>query len=151
MTTARHIDAVWGEHGRKRISDLIAEHKHQCREVEELINGFRGAERRMSRDELIAWITNHITNHLSPVIEDKSVKSPLDVAHFLFRLGFIVARAEKEAQGYEHYFFADMPDFLSSRTNQDFGVVWAIHPCCRQALDIQKLNQYQQKRRNYAR
>ena len=84
------------------------------------------------------------------MIEGKSVKSPLDIAHFLFRLGFVVARAEKE-EGYEHYFFADMPDFLSSRTNQDFGVIWEIHPCYRQALDIQKLNQYQQKRRNHAR
>ncbi|MEH1837538.1 MAG: hypothetical protein V7L20_01955 [Nostoc sp.] len=151
LITKQHIDAVWGEYGRKRISDLIAEHKHQCRDVEELINGFRGAERRMTRDELILWITNHITNHLSPVIEGKPVKSPLDIAHFLFRLGFVVARAEKEDQGYEHYFFADMPDFLSSRTNQDFGIIWEIHPCYRQALDIQKLNQYQQKRRNYAR
>lgn len=153
LIAKQHIDAVWGKYGRKRISDLIAEHKHQCRDVEELINSFRGAERRMTRDELILWITNHITSHLSPVIEGKSVKSPLDIAHFLFRLGFVVARAEKEdqGQGYEHYFFADMPDFLSSRTNQDFGVSWEIHPCYRQALDIQKLNQYQQNRRNHAR
>lgn len=151
LITKQHIDEVWGEYGRKRINDLIAEHKHQCRDVEELINGFRGAERRMSREELIVWITKRITNHLSPVIEGRQVKSPLDVAHFLFRLGFIVARAEKEDNGYEHYFFADMPDFLSSRTNQDFGVIWEIHPCYRQALDIQKLNQYQKKRHNHAR
>jgi hypothetical protein len=146
-----HIDEIWGEYGKKRIADLIAEHKHQCREVEELVNGFRGAERRMTRDELLKWITNHITNHTSPVIEGKTVKLPLDIAHFLFRLGFIVARAEKDNDGYEHYFFADMPDFLSGRTNQDFNVIWEIHPCYREALDIQKLNRYQQKRRNYAR
>ena len=151
LIAKQHIDAIWGEYGRKRISDLIAEHKHQCRNVEELINSFRGAERRMTRDELITWVTNHITNHLSPVIEGRSVKSPLDIAHFLFRLGFIVARAEKEDQGYEHYFFSDMPDFLSGRTNQDFNVIWEIHPCYREALDIQKLNQHQQRRRNYAR
>jgi hypothetical protein len=151
LITKKHIDSVWGEYGRKRINDLISEHKHQCREVEELINGFRGAERRMTRDQLIIWITNHIANHLTPIIEGKSVKASLDIAHFLFRLGFIVARAEKENEKYEHYFFADMPDFLSSRTNQDFSVIWEIHPCYREALDIQKLNQYQQKRRNYAR
>lgn len=151
LIAKKHIDEVWGEYGKKRIADLIAEHKHQCRDVEELINGFRGADRRMTRDELLKWITNHITNHLTPIIESKVVKSPLDVAHFLFRLGFIVARAEKEYDKYEHYYFSDMPDFLSTRTNQDFNVIWEIHPCYRQALDINKLNRYQQKRRNYAR
>lgn len=151
LIAKKHIDEVWGEYGKKRIADLIAEHKHQCRNVEELINGFRGAERRMTRDELLTWITNHITNHMTPVIEGNTVKLPLDVGHFLFRLGFIVARAEKEYEGYEHYYFADMPDFLSTRTNQDFNVIWEIHPCYREALDIKKLNRYQQKRRNYAR
>jgi len=152
LITKRHIDEVWGEYGKKRISDLIVEHKHQCQEVEELINGFRGSDRRMTRDDLIVWIRNHITNHMTPNIEGKPVKTPLEVAHFLFRLGFIVARAEKENdEGYEHYYFSDMPDFLSGRTNQDFNVIWEIHPCYREALDIKKLNTHQKHRRDYAR
>ena len=40
-----HIDQVWGEYGAKRIADLVAEHKHQCPQVEELLNSFRGANR----------------------------------------------------------------------------------------------------------
>jgi len=151
LISKRHIDFVWGEYGKKRINDLIAEHKHQCRDVEELVNGFRGAERRMTRDQLLLWITNHITNHISTVIEGKQVRSSLEVAHFLYRIGFIVARAEQGIEGYEHYFFSDMPDFLSGRTNQDFGVIWEIHPCYREALDIKKLTQYQKERRNQSR
>ncbi len=134
-----HIDAVWGDYGTKRIADLVAEHKHQCREIEELVNAFRGAERLMNRDELIKWIKNHITNHLTPLIELKQTKSPLDVAHFLYRIGFILARSDEPA-GYEHYSFEQMPDFLTSRTNDDFGMSWEIHPCYREALDIVKMN-----------
>jgi hypothetical protein len=146
-----NIDTVWGDYGKKRIDDLIVEHKHQCKEVEELVNSFRGAPRRMSRDELIDWIQRHVTTHLTPVIEGRHITSALDIAHFLYRLGFIVARTEREDGGYEHYFFVDMPDFLTSRTNKDFGSLWEVHPCYREALDIQKLNANQKRRRDFAR
>lgn len=134
------IDDVWGEYGAKRISDLVAEHKHQCRDVEELLNAFRGSVRLFSQAELFTLIKNQIINHLSPIIDGKNAKSPRDVAHFLYRIGFIVARSEASKDEYEHYSFDQMPDFLTSRTNEDFGVKWEIHPCYREALDIKKLN-----------
>lgn len=146
-----HIDSIWGKYGNKRIADLVAEHKHQTKDMEELIVAFRGAPRRMSRQELLDWIKNKITNHMTPVIENKDVKAPLPLAHFLFRVGFIVARVESEESDYEHYHFSEMPDFLSTRTNQDFKAIWEIHPCYREALDIQKMNRYQRKNRNHAR
>lgn len=136
-----HIDSVWGEYGSKRISDLVSEHKHQCREVEELLNAFRGSSRLLTQAELLKWITNRITNHVSPIIDGKPTKTARDVAHFLFRTGFIVARSEEVSGDYEHYSYSQMPDFLTSRTNEDFGVKWEIHPCYREALDIKKVNQ----------
>lgn len=145
LLTKGHVDAVWGEYGLKRIADLVAEHKHQCKQIEELINAFRGAERQMTRDQLIVWIKNHITNHLNPFINGVAITSPLDVAHLLYEIGFIVARSDFQG-GYEHYSFELMPDFLSSRTNDDFGMTWEIHPCYREALDIVKLNKAKKER-----
>lgn len=141
------IDAVWGEYGKKRIADLVSEHKHQCREVEELITAFRGADRLLTREELMAWVNGHIANHLNVYIEGKQVSSPLEIAHFLYRIGFIVARSDDGQGNYEHYHFHEMPDFLSSRTNQDFNLKWEIHPCYRQALDIKKLDKFQRIKR----
>jgi hypothetical protein len=143
------IDAVWGDYGKKRIADLVSEHKHQCREVEELINSFRGADRLLIREELLGWVNGHIINHLNVYIEGKEIKSSLEIAHFLYRIGFIVARSDNENGEYEHYHFQEMPDFLSSRTNQDFNVKWEIHPCYRQALDIKKLDIHQRIKRSY--
>lgn len=140
------IDSVWGEYGAKRISDLVAEHKHQCKEVEELVNGFRNEDRQMTRDELFVCINNKILNHMSVFIDGKKATSPREVARFLYRVGFLVARAEDES-GYHHYNYSDMPDFLSSRTSTDFGVKWEIHPCYRQALDIKKINRSQRMRK----
>jgi len=134
------IDDVWGEYGAKRIADLVAEHKHQCRDVEELLNAFRGSVRQFTQAELFTLIKNQIIEHVSPVIDGRNAKSSREVAHFLYRIGFIIARSEEVGGEYEHYSFDQMPDFLTSRTNEDFGVKWEIHPCYREALDIQKLN-----------
>jgi len=133
------IDSIWGGYGAQRISDLVAEHKHQCPQIQELLNGFRGCERLMSRDNLLKWIKNHISNHLVPIIEGDENRSEREIAHFLYRLGFIMARSDSD-DGYEHYSFNQMPDFLTSRTDSDFNLKWEIHPCYREALDIQKLD-----------
>jgi hypothetical protein len=137
------IDVVWGDYGKKRIADLVAEHKHQCREVEELVNAFRGADRLLTREELMGWVNGHILKHMNVIIEGSVASSSLEIAHCLYRVGFIVARSDDDQGNYEHYHFQEMPDFLSSRTNQDFNVKWEIHPCYRQALDIKKLDKYQ--------
>ena len=136
----------WGEYGAKRIEDLVSEHKHQCPQVHELVNAFRGAERLMTRQDLFSWITNRVSTHLEVFIEGDRTRSSREIARFLYRLGFIVARSENDEGEYEHYRFDQMPDFLSARTDDDFKVKWEIHPCYRQALDIQKLNQSHRER-----
>ena len=135
------IHEVWGEYGAKRIDDLVAEHKHQCPEVEEILTAFRGCERLLSRSSLLTWIKNHISTHLDVSIDGTRIREPIPIARFLYRIGFFVARSENDDSSYEHYRFDQMPDFLSARTNDDFGVKWEIHPCYREALDIKKLNE----------
>lgn len=146
-----NINNVWGDYGNKRISDLISEHKHQSAEIEELINSFRGAPRLFARDELMKWINNHVMSHIKPTIEGEKVTGPMEVGHFMFRIGFLQARSQEGGGIYEHYNFSDMPDFLTGRTNEDFGVSWEIHPCYREALDIQKLNRAQRIKRGLIR
>lgn len=141
-----HIDQVWGEYGAKRIADLVAEHKHQCPQVEELLNSFRGAQRLMTRAELLTWINNRVSVHITPFIEGIESRKAMDIARFLYRLGFILARSDSSEGGYEHYRFDQKPDFLSARTDDDFGLKWEIHPCYREALDIKKLDQSHRER-----
>lgn len=141
-----NIDEVWGEYGAKRIADLVAEHKHQCPQVYELLNGFRGANRLMAREELFKWINNRISEHMEPIIEGKRTRSPMVIARFLYRLGFIVARSDSANGSYVHYRFDQMSDFLTARTDADFGLKWEIHPCYREALDIKKLDRSHRER-----
>ncbi|MBI5648081.1 MAG: hypothetical protein HY962_14210 [Ignavibacteriae bacterium] len=145
--TKADIDDVWGDYGSRRIADLVAEHKHQCPEVEELITAFRGAQRLFPRDDLFVYIKNRVLNHMNPHIDSRDVRSQIEVARFLFRTGFIIARSEEQNGEYEHYTFKQMPDLLSSRTDQDYNIKWEIHPCYREALDIKKLNRSARARR----
>ncbi len=141
------IDDVWGEYGSKRISDLVAEHKHQCKDIEELVNAFRGEDRLINRDDLFKLINNKIFNHMNTFIDENKATSPREIANFLYRVGFLVARSEEEGTGYHHYSIREMPDLLSSRTDNDFNMKWEIHPCYRQALDIKKINRSQRMKR----
>jgi hypothetical protein len=100
----------------------------------------------MTRDELFKWINNHVSEHLAPTIEGNLTRSAMDIARFLYRLGFILARSDHDDDSYEHYRFDQMPDFLSSRTDNDFGLKWEIHPCYREALDIKKLDRSHRER-----
>lgn len=151
VISKEEIDDVWGDYGSKRIADLVAEHKHQCKQIEELITAFRGSDRRFSREELLVFVKNKITNHLALFIDSKKANTQLEVAHFLFRIGFLVARSDESSGNYEHYGFRAMPDLLSSRTDNDFNMKWEIHPCYRQALDIKKINQSQREKRGVGR
>ncbi|QXI30732.1 P-loop ATPase, Sll1717 family [Pseudomonas vanderleydeniana] len=141
------IDDIWGDYGVRRIADLVAEHKHQCKQIEELITAFRGTDRRLSRDELLTFVRNRILNHVTPYIDSKKATTQLEVANFLYRIGFLVGRSDEVSGDYEHYNFREMPDLLSSRTDNDFNMKWEIHPCYRQALDIKKLNKSQRAKR----
>jgi hypothetical protein len=139
------IDDVWGEYGTKRIADLVAEHKHQCPQIEDLLFSFRGCQRLMERDQLFDWINRRVVPHVRPMIEGRDSRSAKEVARFLYRIGFIVARSDRPADsdedaGYEHYSFDEMPDFLASTTDEDFNVAFEIHPCYREALDIKKVD-----------
>ena len=77
------IDNVWGEYGAKRIDDLVSEHKHQCKEINELIGAFRGASRLMRRDELLKLINHRILTHLTLIFYGKRANSSVEVARFV--------------------------------------------------------------------
>jgi hypothetical protein len=76
----------------------------------------------MTREGLFTWIASRVSTRLEVSIEGERTRAPKEIARFLYRLGFIVARSENDEGKYEHYRFDQMPDFLQSRTDHDFGI-----------------------------
>lgn len=131
------INDVLPDFGGRRIQDTIAEFRSQCPEIEELLTAFVGEPERFSTADLISALNNRVLQAVHPkIVGIVGTPSAMEVAHFLFQIGFLTARQELIGGHYEHLAYSDNPALLSSRTNVDQGFTWEIHPVFRQALRL---------------
>lgn len=131
------VIAELGEFGRRRIEDTNAEFRAQCPEVGELFGAFHGGKEEYSTAELVSLVRDRILSHLTPRLA--GVVGPvreIEVARFLFEIGFFYGRRDNADGTYEHITFSDNPLLLQSRTALDAGLVWEVHPIFRQALEM---------------
>lgn len=133
----KHIVEVLDGFGRTRIDDLSAEYRSECAQVRDLVNAFADGAEDYSTADLHTLITNKILNHLDIYfVSTGRPQRPMQVAAFLYEIGFLTAREEVSEKEYKHYTFAEKPDLLHTRTNVDQGMTWEIHPVFRQALGM---------------
>lgn len=124
-------------YGKRRITDIVREHEHQSENIREFVNAFAKKQDRYSTEELLEVIRNEILSNIQPKIEGvMGITTAMDIAHFLFRMGFITAREDLEGTEYKHYSFEDDHSLLNSKVNPDKGYIWEIHPSFRTALRI---------------
>lgn len=134
-----HIDAVMFDYGKFRLSDLYKEHNHQCGQLKTIIESFRNGKNAYTSSELIDYIEKKILsvypNEIA--IEDVQIKKPLDIAHFLYRIGFITLDDPSFENGESYIRFEDIPDLLIP-ANFNPTDIWAIHPSYRAVLHLSK-------------
>lgn len=128
--------------GRKRVEDTEAEFRSQCPQISELLGAFSRQLDIYSTDELLRTIHNRIIQAVNPTLVGHVGKaSDLDVAHFLFQIGFIAGRRDYgENQGYDHVLYREQPGLLKSRTNIDDGLRWEINPVFREVLNLRSIS-----------
>jgi hypothetical protein len=128
------------KYGEARLSDLYKEHRHQCQNLENLIESFARGPSRYTTSQLFTRITDRIIRkHGIPEIDGvKKSGGAADVAHFLFRIGFICGRDEIGKSGLDFVRYEDRPNLLSTKQNYDDGLIWEMHPSYRKVLRIQK-------------
>jgi hypothetical protein len=127
------------EYGQSRLSDLYKEHRHQCPQMEVLVEAFAGGAPQFTTDVLLDKIrTGIIRKYGMPTLDGISIRPrELALAHFLFRIGFINARDERlDHAPLEFIRFEDRPHLLSNNQNRDDGLPWEIHPSYRAVLRI---------------
>lgn len=123
--------------GKRRIADTVAEFRAQCSEIEDLIAGFASQAEVYPTNALMTTIDRRVLQGVYPKIHGVAgTPRPVDVAAFLFQVGFLSAKRKLPDGEYEHLSYVDSPDLLKTRTNRDGGVTWEIHPVFRQALDL---------------
>lgn len=134
------ITAVLSAFGQRRIDDAVAEFGSQCPQLSELLSAFSRQNERYTTDELIKTLRNRVMMAVHPqIVGITSPTSEVQVAHFLFQIGFLTARRDFPDRHYEHLVYAEAPHLLKDRTNLDDGVTWEIHPVYRQTLRLQNV------------
>jgi hypothetical protein len=125
------------EFGRARITDSIAEFGSQCSQLEQLISCFREQEKTYRQDQLISLINNNILTHINPQIVGVPTKPDAkDIIRFLYFIGFLSARKDRENGSYEHIPYADNPTFLATVFDVRNSFTWEIHPVFAVALQM---------------
>ena len=131
------ISTVLRSYGQARVDDLYREHQHQTPNLERLIESFAGEKKRYTTKDLLWLLTHKIVKKQGlPSIDGKQTSTSMQVAHFLYRIGFIYARDDKDKTGLAFLRYEDRPNLLKTTANPDDGLVWEVHPSYREVLRI---------------
>lgn len=134
------ITGVMNRFSRLRLNDIYKEHSHQFANLERLVEAFSNAPARYDSASLLSQISIKYTNHVGsgnvPDLDGIAYRYPLQLAHFLYKIGFIVGRREHRG-GADFTRFEDRPELLTDSVLDD-GLLWEVHPSYRDALTIGK-------------
>lgn len=140
------ITGVLPAFGNRRVQDTVAEFRAQCPEIEELLTAFVGEPEWFATSDLMTALNNRVLQAVHPKIAGViGQASAMEVAHFLFQIGFLTARRDLPGGKYEHLSYADNPALLNARNNADQGFSWEIHPVFRDALKLKNVPQRPQR------
>ncbi len=129
---------------RYRLNDLYKEHSHQFVDIEKLIQAFQGAPVRYTTDQLLTRINKYYIGPVGasriPDIDGDPYNSPLQLAHFLFKCGFLIARTpgEKDTRLVKFITHAQSPELLRHSGNPG-EYLWEIYPSFRQRAKLRDI------------
>lgn len=137
-----HIEAVLQSFGKLRTDDLYREHKHQYADILG-IEAFAGGGSIYYTPALLERIWEKYIVRIGglqelPRLEGAVVKRPLDLAHFLYKVGFILARVREAEERVSFVKYEERPELLATVVNPDDRHRWDIHPSYRKHLRIKR-------------
>ncbi len=123
---------------RYRLDDLVKEHKHQYAKLDRLIQSFAGKPVRYLTTELLSHINKDFVGPIGVAnvgtVDGEMYSSPLQLAHLLFKTGFLLARegTGPSASSAKFITFSESPDLLKYGNNPGHEYEWEIYPSYRQ-------------------
>jgi len=117
------------EYSRGRVQDLINEFRQVEPATDRLILGMRpGGDRRKWR-----YATDELIRKLEGVVRQLGGRpSAREAARWLYKIGFLTARREREGGYIERRYYDEDPWLLTAAG--DAGFAWEVHPAYREAL-----------------
>ena len=132
-----NVNFAMTEYGKFRMADLYKEHRHQCSNLEMIIEIFRNGKKSYSTSKLIEVIKKSLIDNGKKIYIDglPDECNEVQIGKYLYRIGFITLRNNEynSALGLTRY--EDDP-YLFSEYNIDDQQIWEIHPAYRTVLKI---------------
>lgn len=135
-------------YSRERLQDLVNEYNNQISNLRDLLIRMAPTsnEVKMKKKERYVYLTDKLLEKIKNIQSNINIKiyspdsykkvkaTPYEIAHFLYRIGFITGRKENGATGkIQRKFYDEMPDLLEKHVG-DRGYAWEIHPAYRAAI-----------------
>jgi hypothetical protein len=138
--SGRDLLDVIPEYSKGRIQDLISEFRQSLPYVDRLVLGMRPTRRELQEVEerrLWHYRTDRLIKKLRDILQHIGLAGPpdaLSAAHWLYKIGFLTARLDREDGYIERRYFDDNPHLLTPAVG-DGGFSWEVHPAYREALN----------------
>lgn len=139
---------VLDNYSQERLKDLVNEYKNQMTSLQSLL-----VKMAPTREELknkysqhYVYTTAQLINKIKTIKSNLSIKiyqansqklmptTPMEIAHFLYKIGFITGRSQKTAYAKISRVYYNESPFLLKADVGDGGYSWEIHPAYRSAL-----------------
>jgi hypothetical protein len=139
---SEEINEVMVDFGARRLSDIYKEHSHQFVDLQKVVEVFSSGKRRYTTTELARRLTDSYIKNKSansiPDIDGVPYRDSWQIAHFLFKCGFLVGHNQREISidAPEFVSYDQRPDLLQVSTNLDDHMMWEIQAPYRRALQI---------------
>lgn len=144
--TTSHFINIFEEYSYGRMQDTVNEFRTELPEIERLITSMRPTRREQTHSDPFVFSTGELNIKMSEVMKYGGFEyscgrkaTPLDLAHFLFKISFLTATKVLENGDVERKYFEDNRYFLHSAIHA--GYEWEIHPVYRWSLQPDNIDE----------
>lgn len=142
VIASKHIVEVLESYSSERMTDIINEFGSETTSIKDLLYnmGPTAKEFRYKKVDRYLYTTDQLYTKIKNLMESFPIAFAYkpnpdihDIAHFLFKIGYITARKDLQNGHIERLYFEDKKQLLLRHIG-DLGYKWEIHPAYRGAL-----------------
>lgn len=141
---------ILNEYSLNRVLDIVNEFKNELSNIETLLYRLAPttSERKLKKKMTYLYTTSELIDKIKNIMGNtnlnlayKAGASPMDIAHFLYKIGFVTARKNSD-RGIIRKYYDEKKQLLKSGQIGDGGYGWEIHPSYRSAISTEHKNEW---------
>jgi hypothetical protein len=140
-----HIYSVLDTYSRGRFDDIVIEFQTQLPQIQDILRRMGPTTKELQDptiDNVYKFQTDRLITKISNIKQNISIDlTPMEIARYLYKIGFITARKTLPSNKLDRRYFDEHPDLLKGHIG-DMGYGWEIHPAYRGALNRGELQKW---------